>query len=50
MGIDGFWAWLWTWIWTFPDTQSKAWPAIKALPLFGAVIGGLMLWLALKTH
>jgi len=44
-----FWAWLWTWIWTFPNTQSKAWPAIKALPLFGAVIGGLMLWLALKT-
>lgn len=42
------WIWLWTWVWTLPQKEGFFWRGIKALPLFAAVIGGIMLLQALK--
>ena len=43
------WIWLWTWIWTLPSENQFFWRGIKALPLFAAVIGGVMFLHALKS-
>lgn len=47
--VLAMWVWLWTWIWTVPVDGTFFWRGFKALPLFAAIIGGLMLLHALKS-
>lgn len=47
--VLGMWVWLWTWLWTVPDKQSWLWRGVKALPLFAAIFGTLMLIHAVKS-
>ena len=46
--VLALWGWLWTWMWTLPAEKGRFWQGIKALPLVGLLLGGLMLLHAVK--